>query len=123
VKAWKFLVPVSVAAALAMVPQDPAPQSPPNPDAARTDPATIVPMSELKYTTLQGSERVLSARTVVEIRLFEDSPHNIRLELAYENGDYSMIDATEFHVLRSGTTREVKLVRTKLARMRFPRLL
>jgi len=117
VKAWKFLVPVSVAAALAMVPQDPAPQSP-----ASTDQVAIVPVSEFKYTTLQGADRVLSARNVVEIRLFEDHPHNIRLELIYENGDYSMIDATEFHVLRSGTTREVKLVRGKLARMRFPRL-
>src|SRR5262245_40871628 len=105
-----------------MVPQDPAPQSPANSDAAKIEPAVIVPISELKYRTLHGADRVLSARTVVEVRLFEDHPHNIRLELIYENGDYSMIDATEFHVLRSGTTREVKLVRGKLARMRFPRL-
>lgn len=121
-KAWKFLVPVSVAAALAMVPQDPAPQSPASTDAARTDPFAIVPMSELKYTTPQGADRVLSARDVVEIRLLEDHPNNIRLELIYESGNYSMIDATEFHVLRGGTTREVKLVRGKMARMRFPRL-
>src|SRR5262245_39262999 len=103
-----------------MVPQDPAPQSPANTDAARNDPSAIVAMSELKYTTPQGQNATLSARNVVEIRLFEDHPTNIRLELIYENGDYSMIDATEFHVLRSsGTTREVKLVRGKLARMRF----
>jgi hypothetical protein len=122
VKAWKFLVPVSLAAALA-VPQDPAPQRPADTDAARTDPAAIVPMSELRYTTPHGADRVVTARTVVEIRVFEDSPHDIRLELIYENGDYSMIDATEFHVVRSGTTREVRLVRGKLAHMRFPRLL
>ena len=123
-KAWQFLVPVSLAAALAMVPQDPAPQSPANPDAARADQTAIVPMSELKYMTPQGQPATLSARNVVEIRLFEDHPHNIRLELIYENGDYSMIDATEFHLLRSsGTTREVKLVRSKLGHMRFPRLL
>lgn len=121
-KAWKFLVPVSVAAALAMVPQDPAPQSPPSADAARADQFAIVPISELKYTTPQGAERTLSARDVVEVRLLEDHPHHIRLELSYESGNYSMIDATEFHVLRGGNTREVKLVRSKMGRMRFPRL-
>ena len=121
-KAWKFLVPVSVAAALAMVPQDPAPQSPPSQDAAQHDPFAIVQVSEVRYTTPQGADRVLSARNVVELRLFEDIANNIRFEVAYENGDYSMIEATEFHVLRSGTTREVKLVRGKIARMRFPRL-
>ncbi|HEU4418573.1 MAG TPA: hypothetical protein VFT55_06515 [Planctomycetota bacterium] len=79
-------------------------------------------MSELRYTTPQGADRVLSARDVVEIRLLEDHPNNIRLELIYESGNYSMIDATEFHVLRGGATREVKLVRGKMARLRFPRL-
>ena len=118
-KAWTFLLPVSVAAALAMVPQNPA--SPGDP--ALTDQVAVVSMSELRYTNLQGTASVVSARNVVEIRLFEDHPNNIRLEMIYENGDYSMVDAQEFHLLRLGnTTREVKLVRGKMARMRFPRL-
>ncbi|HEX6812599.1 MAG TPA: hypothetical protein VF384_13315 [Planctomycetota bacterium] len=118
-KAWMFVPAVSVAAALAMVPQDPA--GPVDPPAA--DPSAIVSMSELRYTTLQGAAGAVSARNVVEIRLFEDHPHHIRLEMIYENGDYSLIDAQEFHIVRlGGGSREVKLVRGKLARMRFPRL-
>ena len=118
-KAWMFLLPVSITAALAMVPQNPAGAG----DPPAPDPAAIVSMSELRYTTMQGTASAVSARNVVEIRLFEDHPHNIRLELIYENGDYSLIDAQEFHLVRLGTgSREVKLVRGKMARMRFPRL-
>ena len=51
----------------------------------------------------------------------EQSPESVRLELLYDNGDYSMVDAQAFHLLRAGqSTREVKLVRGKQSRMRFP---
>jgi hypothetical protein len=47
----------------------------------------------------------------------------LRLELLYENGDYSLIQAQGFHLLRNGgSSREVRLVRGKSTRMRFPRL-
>jgi hypothetical protein len=63
------------------------------------------------------------SKNVVEIRYLEDHNEHIRLELLYDNGDYSMIDAQTFHVLRSGTTqREVKLVRGKRSKLRFPKL-
>ncbi|HEX5054609.1 MAG TPA: hypothetical protein VFZ65_22725 [Planctomycetota bacterium] len=117
-KAWKFLLPIPVLAGLAMVPQDP-----PKPADPAADQTAITQLSELQYTNLQGTPTVVSARDVVEIRFLEDNEHVIRLELVYENGNYSLIDAQSFHLLRTGGfTREVKLVRTKRGGMRFPRL-
>lgn len=116
--AWKVLLPIPVVAALAMVPQNP--QQPGDPSLA--DVASVITLSELNYVTPQGTTSVVSARNVVEIRLVEDVVDRIRLELYYENGDYSLIDAQAFHLLRNGgSTREVKLVRGKQARMRFPK--
>lgn len=117
-KAWKLLLPVPVIAAIAMVPQDPPPAEPKS-----ADQAAVTSISELQYITLQGTPSVVSARNVVEIRLIEDHAEHIRLELMYENGDYSLIDAQGFHLLRNGpSAREVRLVRGAQARMRFPRL-
>jgi len=119
VKAWHFLLPVPVVAALAMVPQGPQTAG----DPALADQVTVLPITELQYVNAQGTTQAVSARNVVEIRLLEDHEQAIRLELLYDNGDYSLIDAQSFHILRnSGTTREVRLVRGKKTRMRFPRL-
>ena len=83
----------------------------------------IATISELQYVSLQGTTTVVSARSVVEVRIFDDSTQSVRIELVYDNGDYSLITAQAVHLLRSGTgNREVKLVRSSSARMRFPRL-
>ena len=117
-KAWKLLLTIPVIAALAMVPQDPQ-----SPDPSLADQASVASISELEYVNLQGTANVVSARNVVEIRLVEDHTQHIRLELLYENGDYSLIDAQGFHLLRNGpSAREVRLVRGRQARMRFPKL-
>jgi len=118
VKAWKILLPIPFVVALAMVPQ--GGQNPGDPSLA--DIVAVVAISELNYVNPQGTTTVVSARNVVEIRVIEDNPQGIRLELFYENGDYSLIDTQGFHLLRnSGATREVRLVRGKSARMRFPK--
>lgn len=118
-KAWKSLFIVPAVAALAMVPQDP--QNANNPDT--TDSSAVILMSELQYSTPQGNTVAVSARSVAEIRFIEDHEQSIRLELIYDNGDYSLIDAQSFHLLRSGqSTREVRIIRGKGARMRYPRL-
>jgi hypothetical protein len=115
-KVWKLLLPVPFLAALSMVPQG---QEKPAPD----ETAVVIQMSELRYTTQDGATQAVSARNVVEVRLLTDLAPGIRLELLYDNGDYSMIDAQAFHLLRNaGGTREVKLVRGKVEQMRFPRL-
>lgn len=118
-KAWQLLLCVPVVAAIAMMPQDPKAAA----DSALTDVATITPITELQYISKQGTLQVVSARNVVEIRLHEECEHSLRLELLYDNGDYSLIDAQSFHILRNnGGTREVRLVRAKRGRMRFPQL-
>jgi hypothetical protein len=115
-KAWKLLLPVPLIAALSMVPQGQEKN-------ADDEVTTVLQMSELRYTTPDGATQAVSARSVVEIRILTDHTPGIRLELLYDNGDYSMIDAQAFHLLRNaGATREVKLVRGKVAQMRFPRL-
>jgi hypothetical protein len=120
VNAWKLLVPVPLVAALAMVPQDPQPVA----ADATAEVSTTAPITELQYVNLQGTTQVVTARQVVEIRLVEDHTQHIRLELIYENGDYSLIHAQAFHLLRNGTSsREVRLVRSKQSKMRFPKLL
>lgn len=117
-KAWKLVLPIPVVAAMAMMPQGQQPGDP-----ALADQTTVITMTELQYVTQQGNTQAISARNVVEIRMLEDHEHSIRLELVYDNGDYSLIDAQAFHILRnSGTSREVRLVRGKQTRMRFPRL-
>ncbi len=113
-KAWKLLLPVPLVFALAMVPQDPA---------GDAEVAAIMSISDFQYVTLQGTVTTVPSKNVVEIRYFEDFNEHIRLELLYDNGDYSMIDAQAFHVLRSGNSiREVKVIRGKRSRMRFPKL-
>lgn len=121
-KAWKYLLPVPVVAALAMVPQDPQAQ-PTTAVAPPTEQVNAITMSDLQYINLQGVATVVPARAVAEIRLIEDRAQHIRLELIYDNGDYSLIDAQAFHLLRNGSgSREVRLVRSSSDRMRFPRL-
>ncbi len=117
-KAWMIAVPVLALAAVAMVPQDPLAADP-----SLVDQTAVTTISELQYINLQGTSTSVAARSVVEIRLLEDAGDHLRLELLYENGDYSLIQAQGFHLLRNGgTSREVRLVRGKSARMRFPRL-
>ncbi|MBL9079277.1 MAG: hypothetical protein JNL08_17380 [Planctomycetes bacterium] len=115
-KAWKLLFAVPfVVAALAMVPQ--------GQDKPGEDFAVIATLSELHYTTPDGQTKVVGSRELVEIRVLTDHTPGIRLELVYDNGDYSMVDAQSFHLLRNaGSTREVKLIRGHMAQMRFPKL-
>ena len=113
-----------IAAALAFSPMQSALQDPEKP----VDPnqpveiSSIISLAELQYQDLQGVMTRLSARTVVEIRMFDGMNDHIRLELLYDNGDYSLIDAQSMHLLtQGGTTREVRLVRSSSMAMRFPR--
>ena len=105
-----------------MVPQDPQPAAPQNP--GPPEPTTVVTISELQYMNQQGAPVSVPARNVVEIRLLEEFEQHIRIELIYDNGDYSLLDTQGFHLLRNngGSTREVRLVRGKKSNMRFPRL-
>ena len=124
-KASLLFLSLPIAAALAFSPMQAAPQDPQKP----TDPnkpaelTTVISLTELQYIDLQGKTTSVSARSVVEIRMFDGMNDHIRLELLYDNGDYSLIDAQAMHLLRQGgTTRDVRLVRGAATAMRFPRL-
>lgn len=104
---------------LAMMPQ--GPQGTEEPGLA--DVSAIVRMSELQYVDSTGKAYAVPSRNVIEVRLLDDRPQGIRLEILYENGDYSLIDAQAVHVLRGGRdVMDVRLVRSKQARIRFPKL-
>ena len=121
-KNWKLLFTLPLVAGLAFVPQDPEPQAPPPPPPA-VDPSSIVRASEIQYVDHQGQMHSVSSRTAVEVRLLDGGGPGIRIEILYENGDYSMIDAQAIHVIRSGRDlMDVRLVRAPLERMRFPKL-
>lgn len=119
-KTWQLLLPVPfVVASLAMMPQGPQGTE----DPAVTDISTVLHVSELQYVDLQGKTSVVPARNVFEVRMLEDTPQGIRLEILYDNGDYSLIDAQALHVLRSGREpMDVRFVRSRKARQRFPKL-
>lgn len=118
-KHWLLLLPVPcIAALIAMAPQDPATTG-----AAAQDVVAIVRMAELQYVNHTGSVTVVPARSVVEVRLHEDVHDAIRLELAYENGDFSVIHTSSFNILRQGVgVTEVRLIRSRSSRMRFPKI-
>ena len=89
---WKLLIAVPVLAAIAMVPQGESVATPP------TEISHVVSISELQYRTPDGKTTTVSAKNVVEIRLIDDITDNIRLELYYENRDYSLVEVVGFEV-------------------------
>ena len=123
VKASLLFLSLPIAAALAFVPnqsaQDPKPVDPNKPEEL----TSVISLSKLQVKDMQGLVTNFPARNVVEIRMFDGMTDHIRLELLYENGDYTLMDVQAMHLLRNdGSTRDVKLIRTKANRMRFPRL-
>lgn len=118
-KASLLCLSLPIAAALAFAPS-PAPVAQ-NPQDENPEVVNIMPISELQYVTLNGKSETISSTSVVEIRIFNEQTDRIRLELLYDNGDYSLMDVQTMHILRkSGITRDVRLVRSKRNAMRFP---
>ncbi len=118
-KATLLYLSIPVAAALAF---SPAPslqsQDPQNP---AEENIKVMPISALQYVTASGERQTVRAENIVEIRVFEDHSDSVRIELLYENGDYSLIDAQSMHIMRrTGAPRDVRLVRTQRSKMRFP---
>ena len=94
---------------------------------ASTAPATegvyVVTLSDLQYANLQGVATVVPARTFAEIRRLEECTQHIRMELIYDDGDDSLVAAQSIHSpWNVGGSHEVRLVQSKIDRMRFPRL-
>lgn len=118
-KATLLYLSIPVAAALAFSPAPSLPsQDPQNP---AEENIKVMPISALQYVTASGERQTVRAENIVEIRVFEDHSDSVRIELLYENGDYSLIDAQSMHIMRrTGAPRDVRLVRTQRSKMRFP---
>jgi hypothetical protein len=118
---WKFVLPVLPIAVLVAM----APQGPEQDATAGTKEEISVQFrfAELQYVDRNGQGHAVPARNLLAVRLLEDGREGMRLEIVYENGDYSLIDAQAFHLLRQGRdVAEVRLVRTSRARVLFPRM-
>jgi hypothetical protein len=118
---WKFLIPLPLALGLlAMVPQGPDAAQP---GATNNDVANTVRIAELQYVDRAGQVRSVPARSILVLRLLEGAPEGLRIEINYENGDYSLIDVQGFHLLRAGRDlQDVRLIRSRVDRMVFPRI-
>ncbi len=119
-KTWMKLLPVPVVLGLlAMQPQSEQGSQDPN----VADIVQIMPMTEMHYVDMQGKSIVVPSRNVFEVRMIEDVAQGIRIELLYDNGDYSLIDAQALHILRSGKEPlDVRFVRSMRSRMRYPKM-
>lgn len=117
---WKFLIPVPLALGLlAMVPQGPDT----TPPGQKEDLAATVRFAELQYVDRAGQTRAVPARSILVVRVLEGLAEGLRLEINYENGDYSLVDVQGFHLLRAGRDlQDVRLIRCRHDRMAFPRI-
>lgn len=118
---WKLLLPVPLALGLlAMMPQGVQGSE----DAAtKADVQRVLQLSQLQYVDLAGKTVALAARNMLEVRLVDNAGEHLRLEIFYENGDYSLVDVQGFHVIRTGQdVQEVRFTRTKKERLAFPML-
>lgn len=81
-----------------------------------------VTFSQLVYTDASGASQTIPAKTMTLIRLLQVPDDGLRLEILYENGDYSLIRPQTFHFLtRSDSTSASILVhRSSVASMSFP---
>jgi hypothetical protein len=104
-----------------MLPQNPHGTDPA--PAQSTGQVQVVQNTGLEYTDIQGKLVAIPARSVVEIRMPEDSNGSPRFELSYQNGDYSLIQTQAMHLLRSGREpMDVRFFRSTQAQMRLPKL-
>lgn len=82
-----------------------------------------VSFGALTYTEAGGQTPVtVLAKGLLEVRLLQVPTEGIRLEILYQNGDYSMIKPTSFHFLRKADagSYEVLVTRADVHGMAFP---
>lgn len=110
------VAPFLAAAALAgpPAPQDPA-------DGFRQ--AVAWNFAVLQYVNTRGELVEVPASRINRIALLRTADDRLRLEILFENKDYSLFVADEFHILRSApnmTAVDVPVVRDDFAAMAFP---
>ena len=82
-----------------------------------------VSFGAITYTDAGSQQPVtVLAKGLLEVRLIAIATEGIRLELLYQNGDYSMVKPTSFHFVRKADagSYEVLVTRTDIHGMAFP---
>jgi hypothetical protein len=81
-----------------------------------------VPFGTLTYTEPGAPPVSVSAKSLIEVRLIQAPYEGLRVELLFQNGDYSLIKPASFQVQRKtdGNSYEVLVTRTDPSGMAFP---
>lgn len=77
----------------------------------------------LQYTNARGKAVEVPASTITKIWLIADSDGDLRMEIAYENGDFSSLAIGDFHVIRRSNNLasvDVPVVRSDMSGLAFP---
>ncbi len=92
------------------------------------DPAyrtAVINFSVLSYANPKGEMVKVMASTITKLWLLTSPRGEMRLEILYENGDYSMIQVTNMDFIRrmpGATAVNVPIVRSGMEGMAFPEL-
>ncbi len=95
---------------------------------AKTDPfhqESVWSFTVLQYTNARGDVIEVPARNLTKIWLLRDEDGDLRMELLYQNRDYSSLAIRDFSVIRSSPSAiavDVPVVRTTMAGMAFPEM-
>lgn len=110
------LLPWTLAAFAAPVPQNPTP------DTFRQQ--MVWNFAMLQYVDAQGELREIRAGDLRSIHLLlAEQTGLMRMELVYENNDYSSVEVRDFHLIRrssAASTADVPVLRSLIQGMSFP---
>ncbi|MCC6782467.1 MAG: hypothetical protein IT457_06465 [Planctomycetes bacterium] len=79
----------------------------------------------LQYTNARGDVVEVPARNLSKIWLLKDEDGDLRMEILYQNRDYSSLAIRDFSVIRSSPSAvavDVPIVRTTISGMAFPEM-
>ncbi|MHC5064955.1 MAG: hypothetical protein ACYTG5_13395 [Planctomycetota bacterium] len=85
--------------------------------------STRLNFAVLQVTNAAGKATDIPASTISKIWLIADSDGDLRMELSYENGDYSSLELHDFHIIRRSSNLasvDVPVVRTDMSGLAFP---
>jgi hypothetical protein len=81
-----------------------------------------VSFSQLIYTDSSGQQQTILAKNMTSVRLLQVPDDGMRLEILYQNGDYSLIRPQSFHFINrsDASAVEVFVYRSSVNSMAFP---
>lgn len=85
--------------------------------------STRLNFAVLQYTNSLGKTTEIPASKITKIWLIAESDGDLRLELSYENGDYSSLELHDFHLIRRHNNLasvDVPVVRSDMSGLAFP---